>query len=54
MKVKFILSNSNCDFIKNHFQEDIYTIEEMSVARTLNANKDKRSKTNCEIIIKNY
>jgi len=54
MKVKFILSNSNCDFIKNHFQEDIYTIEEMSVARTLNSNKDKRSKTNCEIIIKNY
>jgi len=54
MKVKFILSNSNCDFIKNSFQGDPYTIHEMSVARTLNSNKEKRGKTNCEIIVKNY
>jgi len=54
MNVKFMLSNSNCDFIKKSFQEDPYTIHEMSVARTLNSKKDKRSKTNCEIIVKNY
>jgi len=54
MNVKFILSNSNCDFIKNSFQEDPYTIEEMSIARTLNSKKDKRSKSKCEIIVKNF
>ena len=54
MNVKFILSNSNCDFIKNSFLEDPYTIYEMSVARTLNSKKDCRSKSKCEIIIKNF
>lgn len=54
MNVKFILSNSNCDFIKNSFQEDPYTIEELSIARTLNSKKDKRSKSKCEIIVKNF
>ena len=54
MNVKFILSNSNCDFIKNSFQEDPYTIDELSIARTLNSKKDKRSKSKCEIIVKNF
>lgn len=54
MGVQFILSNSNCDYIKNSFQEDNYSIYELSVARTLNSKKNKRSKSKCEIIVKNF
>ena len=50
----FILSNSNCDYIKNSFSEDTYKIFELSIARTLNSNKNERSKKKCEIIVKNY
>ena len=53
-KVKFMLSNSNCDFIKNHFSDEAFTIKELSISRTLNSNKNGRKKTKCEIIIKNY
>ena len=41
-------------YFHNPYENKNYTIEELSIARTLNAKKDKRSKTNCEIIIKNY
>ena len=50
----FMLSNSNCDFMKDAFVEECYTVEEISIARTLNSNKNKRGKSKCELIVYNY
>lgn len=54
MGVNFMLSNSNCDYIKNNFNEECYKIIEVSISRTLNSNKNNRGKQKCEIIITNY
>lgn len=54
MGVNFMLSNSNCDYIKNNFKEDCYTIKEISISRTLSSDVSSREKKKVEVIIINY
>ena len=51
---KFMLSNSNCDFIKDAFKEEDYNITEVSISRSLNSDASKRGKTKCELLVTNY
>lgn len=49
--VKFLLSNSCCDFIENLYKD--YIIEKVSAKRTINAIPEKRGAIN-EVLIRNY
>jgi len=49
---KFMMSNSNTDFVKQHFPEEKYSITVISAKRSINS-KNPSSKTS-ELIIKNY
>ena len=49
---KFIMSNSNTDFVKQNFPEEKYKIEVITAKRSINS-KNPSSKTT-ELIIKNY
>ena len=52
---KFMMSNSNSDYIKNNFKEEHFKIIPLAVARTLSADKSKRGKNEKnEVIIMNY
>jgi len=52
---KFMMSNSNSDYIKNNFKEDHFKIHTLAVARTLSGDKSKRGKNEKnEVIIMNY
>jgi DNA adenine methylase len=49
---KFMMSNSNTDFVKQHFPEEKYSITVITAKRSINS-KNPSSKTS-ELIIKNY
>ena len=49
---KFMMSNSNTDFVKHHFPEEKYSIKVITAKRSINS-KNPSSKTT-ELIIKNY
>ncbi len=51
-KIKFIMSNSDVDLIKEHFQSEIYNIQYITAKRSINSKKPG-SKTK-EVIIKNF
>ena len=49
---KFMMSNSNTDFVKQHFTEEKYSIKVITAKRSINSkNPDAKAK---EVIIKNY
>ena len=50
-KVKFLLSNSNCDFIKDLYKD--YNIEIVNATRMINSDATKRGNVE-EVLIKNY
>lgn len=49
--IKFLLSNSCCDFIEELYQD--YKIERVSAKRTINAKADKRGAID-EVLVRNY
>ena len=49
---KFIMSNSNTDFVKQHFPEEKYNVKSIIAKRSINS-KNPEAKTT-ELIIKNY
>lgn len=49
---KFMMSNSNTDFVKQHFPEEKYNVQSISAKRSINS-KNPEAKT-IELIIKNY
>ena len=49
---KFMMSNSNTDFVKQNFPEEKYSIKVITAKRSINS-KNPSSKTR-ELIIKNY
>ena len=49
---KFMMSNSNTDFVKQHFPEEKYNVKSISAKRSINS-KNPDAKTT-ELIIKNY
>ena len=51
-KIKFMMSNSNTELIKQHFPEEKYNIEVITAKRSINS-KSPGSKTT-EVIIRNY
>ena len=51
-KIKFLMSNSNIDFVKNNFNNQSYNITKILCKRSINS-KNPESKIN-EILIKNY
>ena len=52
---KFMMSNSNTEYIKNNFKGKNFKIHTLSVARTLSGDKTKRGKSaDNEVIIMNY
>jgi DNA adenine methylase len=50
--IKFLLSNSNTDFIKNLYKE--YKIEEITTNAVLNCKADKRKNSYKELLVKNF
>lgn len=51
-QIKFLMSNSDVDLVKNSFSNPIYTIEIISCKRSINSKKPN-SKTN-EVLISNF
>lgn len=49
--IKFLLSNSCCDFIENLYQD--YIVERVSAKRAINARADKRGAID-EVLVRNY
>lgn len=49
--IKFLLSNSSCDFIEDLYKD--YIIEKVSAKRVINANPDKRGVID-EVLVRNY
>ena len=49
--IKFLLSNSSCDFIEDLYKD--YIIEHVNAKRAINANPDKRGDIQ-EVLIRNY
>lgn len=49
--IKFLLSNSSCDFIEELYKD--YIIEKVAAKRTINAKPDKRGAID-EVLVRNY
>lgn len=49
--IKFLLSNSSCEFIENLYQD--YIVEKVSAKRAINVKPDKRGAID-EVLIRNY